>query len=324
MSKSLRFNFLSFLLTMAVVSQTAFGQSDNYDPDQMREEVNRGTVMIQGAKQDSAFTRLANDIATVVDSSEIRVLPLLGKGSFQNIQDLMFLAGVDAAFTQADTLDFYKSIGVLPHIERDLRYIMRTSNEEFHLLARSTISSIQDLEGKKVNFGRPGTGTFTTASVLFDRLGVSVEATTHPHKTALALLQRGELDAMAKVDGKPVGVISEASLDDGLQLLDIPLAGLEDVYEDAQLTHADYPSLFAEGDSVNTVAVASLLAVYNFPPGHARGKKVDRFIRALFDKIDELQNVDAGGDAKWAEIDVSDEVPGWTRHSTAAELLTTQ
>ena len=278
------------MLVFATFSVPALAQQGNYDPNELRELVNRGTVMIQGAKQDSAFTRLANDIATVLDSDSIRVLPLLGKGSFQNVMDLMFLAGVDAAFTQADTLDFYKTIGVLPHLDRDLRYIMRTSDEEFHLLAKTQIASIYDLEGKKVNFGRSGTGTFTTASVVFDRLGISVEATSFPHKKALALLRSGEIDAMAKVDGKPVGIISEANLDDGLQLLEVPTEQLADIYDRAELNFNDYPSLFAAGDSTSTISVASLLAVYNFDPKNPRAKKVDGFIRALFENIDDLRS----------------------------------
>jgi hypothetical protein len=117
MLKSLQYGVAGcFLLAATVFSgDRAVGQQADYDPASLREAVNRGTVMIQGAKRDSAFTRLANDIATVLDSDDIRILPLLGKGSFQNIMDLMFLSGVDAAFTQADTLSFYKTIGVLPH-----------------------------------------------------------------------------------------------------------------------------------------------------------------------------------------------------------------
>lgn len=309
------------LMVLVTFAQSASGQVGDYDPDEMRDIVNRGTVMIQGAKQDSAFTRLANDIATIVDSEDIRVLPLLGKGSFQNVQDLMFLSGVDASFTQSDTLDLYEQLKILPNLNRDLRYIMRTSDEEFHLLADSKIKSIEDLEGKKVNFGRNGTGTFTTSSVLFDRLGISVEATTYPHKQALALLKQGEIDAMAKVDGKPVGVISEANLDDGLRLLEVPIEQLSETYVPAKLTADDYPSLFAPGDEVNTIAVASLLAVYNFPADNPRAAKVDNFIRALFANFEDLKSEETGGDAKWKEIDLSAEVPGWTRHPTAEGLL---
>lgn len=313
-----------FLVAALGFSGYAVGQESGYDPNSMREIVNRGTVMIQGAKRDSAFTRLANDIATVVDSDDIRVLPLLGKGSFQNIMDLMFLAGVDASFTQADTLGFYTSLGVLPHLERDLRYIMRTADEEYHLLARADIKSIHDLAGKKVNFGREATGTFITSSLVFDRLDLAVEATVYPHKKALALLKAGEIDAMAKVDGKPVGIISEASLDDGVHLLDVPYQSLADTYDEAELLTSDYPALIATGDKVETVSVPSLLAVYNFPDDHPRAKKVDRFVRALVEKFDDLRAPETGGDSKWAEIDLSDTVPGWTRHTTMETLLGTQ
>lgn len=325
MYKSWRCDVMSFLgLALIAFSSPAAGQSIEYDPEKLREVVNRGTVMIQGAKQDSAFTRLANDIATVVDSDEIRVLPLLGRGSFDNVKDLMFLRGVDATFTQADTLDFYKSIGVLPNLDRDLRYIMRTSDEEFHLLAKSEINSIYDLEGKKVNFGRSGTGTFTTSSVVFDKLGINVDATLYSHKRALALLRAGEIDAMAKVDGKPVGIVAEASIDEGLRLLNVPGEELVGVYDSAELTADDYPSLIAQGDKVTSVSVASLLAVYNFDPQNPRAEKVDNFIRALFERFGDLQNPESGGDKKWSEIDLADEVPGWTRHATASALVASQ
>ncbi|MGI9416826.1 MAG: TAXI family TRAP transporter solute-binding subunit [Geminicoccaceae bacterium] len=300
------------------------GQQADYDPDEMRETVNRGTVMIQGAKQDSAFTRLANDMATVVDSDDIRVLPLLGKGSFQNIMDLMFLSGVDATFTRADTLEFYKSIDVLPHLDRDLRYIMRTSNEEYHLLAKTGIGSIHDLAGKRVNFGEESTGTFITSSLIFDRLGLSVEATTYSHKQALALLKAGDIDAMAKVDGKPVGIIGQASIDDGLQLLEIPAEKLLDTYDEAELLPTDYPRLISNVDKISTIAVPSLLAVYNFEEHHPRAQKIDNFIGALFENFDDLQSAATGGDSKWADIDLDDTVPGWTRHPTVDKLLDKQ
>jgi len=313
------------LMAVTAFTHPAATQDISFEPAKLREQVNRGTVIIQGAKQDSAFTRLANDIATVIDSDgdldDIRVLPMLGRGSFQNIMDLMYLSGVDASFTQSDTLELYEQLKILPNLDRDLRYIMRTSDEEFHLLAKNDIQSIQELEGKKVNFGRSGTGTFTTASVVFDRLGISVEATTYPHKKALALLKQGEIDAMAKVDGKPVGVIAEANLDDGVRLVQVPIDALDDTYVPAKLTAEDYPTLFAEGDEIETVAVASLLAVYNFSADNPRADKVDKFIRALFANFDDLKNEETGGDAKWQEIDLEAEVPGWRRHPTAEALL---
>lgn len=324
MLKLLRGAMPLFVMTAISVGGSAFGQQANYNPNEMRDTVNRGTVMIQGAKQDSAFTRLANDIATMVDSNDIRVLPLLGKGSFQNVMDLMFLSGVDASFTQADTLEFYKSIGVLPFLDRDLRYIMRTSNEEYHLLARTNIESIQDLAGKKVNFGRESTGTFITSSIIFDKLGLSVDVTTYPHKQALSLLKSGEIDAMAKVDGKPVGIIGEASIDDGLRLLEIPSEGLLGTYDQAELLPSDYPKLISDVDKVETIAVPSLLAVYNFDDDHPRSKKVDRFIQELVENFDALRSPETGGDSKWAEIDLNNEVPGWTRHPTVDRLLGTQ
>lgn len=298
------------------------------DISNLRQQINSGTVGVLAARSDSAFTRLADDLGIALDKAaneeQLRVLTILGRGSLKNIEDLLLLRGIDIAFTQSDVLAFYKRINAFPNIENVVQYITKVHDEEFHLLSRSETTSVEQLEGKKVNFGREGTGTFLSSSVVFDELGINVEATTYPHKKALELLKAGEIDAMAKVDGKPVGVVAAASLDDGIHLVSIPIEPLSDNYVQAELTHEDYPTLLARDDKVKTVAVSSLMAVYNWTATNERSEKVDRFIRSLFANLDELRSENGGYDPKWREVDFASDVPGWTRHRLAADLLATQ
>ena len=191
---------------------------------------------------------------------------------------MLFLKGVDIALTQSDVLEFFEELQIYPNIKGQVSFITKFNEQEFHLLTRVGITDIRELEGKKVNFGRNGTGTFTTSSVVFDQLGISVQAETYPHKKALELLKAGEIDAMAQVDGKPVDVIASASLDNGLQLIPLPVEELADVYEAATISSKDYPTLFPAGDQINTVSVSSVMAAYNWPSGHPRRANVDRFI----------------------------------------------
>ncbi len=293
--------------------------------EQYREQVNRGTVGLIAGGADSAFTDLAGDLAVALeDETDTRVLTILGRGSFKNIEDLLLLRGVDIALTQSDVLEFYEDLKIYPGIKSHVRYITKFNDEEFHLLTRVEYKDIRELEGKRVNFGRSGTGTFTTSSVVFDKLGITVQAQTYPHKKALELLKAGEIDAMAKVDGKPVDVIANASLDKGLHLIPLPVHELSDIYETATIGYEDYPSLFPPEDRINTVSVSSVMAVYNWGNEHPRRAKVDRFISQFAKVLPDLQNPANGYHEKWQDISFSNDVVGWERHPAAGAAISGQ
>src|ERR1700751_1959997 len=68
---------------------------------------NRGVVQLETGRAAGTSVRLAEDLANLIDDgSTRRVLPVIGKGSLQNITDLKLLRGVDAAIVQADVLDY--------------------------------------------------------------------------------------------------------------------------------------------------------------------------------------------------------------------------
>ncbi len=307
-----------------VIMLLASGQGHAQSLVELRNQVNAGTVGIIAGRADSAFTRLADDLGVALDDgNNLRVLTVLGSGSLKNIEDLITLKGVDVAITQSDTLAFYEKINVIPGIKNYVRYITKIHNEEFHLLTSANIKNIRELQGKKVNFGRSGTGTFMTSSVVFDALDITVEVTDYPHRKAYELLKAGEIDAMAKVDGKPVEVISDASIDDGVHLIPVPAAELSELYESSSLKYEDYPTLFATRDDfVETVSVSSVMASYNWPSDHPRRAKLDRFTAKMFKNIAELKDPSNGYDPKWAGVELDGEVVGWERDPGMEKILT--
>jgi hypothetical protein len=62
-----------------------------------------------------------------------------------------------------------------------------------------------------------------------------------------------------------------------------------------------------------------LLAVFNWPKGSDRYRKVARFIEAFFTKFEQLHNPPY--QPKWKEINLAGKVPGWTRYAVAEEAL---
>jgi hypothetical protein len=100
----------------------------------------------------------------------------------------------------------------------------------------------------------------------------------------------------------------------------IPFTGnLADYYTIGEYTNADYPNLVPPGQTVDTLAVPTVLAVYNWPKGSERYRKVERFVTRLFENWDKLRNPPYH--PKWRDINLAATVPGWTRWSVAEELL---
>jgi TRAP-type uncharacterized transport system substrate-binding protein len=125
---------------------------------------------------EGTFLRIGAEIArNLNEKDELRVLPIVTPGAVDNIRDLLFLKGVDIALTNADVLEHFKSVEKIPNIEKRVHYISEMYIGHIHLLVRSEINSIQDLEGKKVSFHSPGSGAAVSAPVIFRRLGVNVD-----------------------------------------------------------------------------------------------------------------------------------------------------
>jgi len=85
----------------------------------------------------------------------------------------------------------------------------------------------------------------------------------------------------------------------------------------AELTHADYPNLVPEGEKVDSIAVPSVLAVFNWQKKSDRYRRVARFVQLLFAKFDRLQHPPF--QPRWKDVNLAATVPGWTRFSVAQE-----
>ena len=64
----------------------------------------------------------------------------------------------------------------------------------------------------------------------------------------------------------------------------------EDYYVPTFLNAEDYPALIAIGEAVPTIAVQTVLAVYNWPVNSDRYRRIARFIEAFFAKFERLEN----------------------------------
>ena len=292
--------------------------------DILREQVNQGTVGIISGGVNGTYVRIASDLASVLDKGNaLRILPIIGKGSVQNITDILYLRGIDIGIVQSDVLTFITRQGTHPTIEQRIRYITKLYNEEFHLLAGEDIKTIQDLAGRKVNFGIAGSGTYMTASTVFNSAEVNVEPVSYDQALALEKLKSGEIAGMVYVAGKPTGLFRNLESVDGIHFVDVPpTPKLLETYLPSLFTHEDYPLLVAEGEQIETVAVGAVMAVYNWDPQTDRYRKVENFVKAFFDNFDEFLKTPRH--QKWQEVNLAAVVPGWIRFKPAEQWLDTR
>lgn len=290
--------------------------------DALRDKTNAGTVGLISGGVEGTYVRIAADLAAVLDGPELRVLPVIGKGSVQNTMDILYLRGIDIGIVQSDVLAFLKRDRSVPGVDKSVQYIAKLYNEELHLLGGKDAQRLEDLRGKKVNVDTKGSGTYMTATLVFEKLGIAIEPTHFDQALALEKVKSGEIAALIYVAGRPTRLFRDSKAEDGLHFIPIPASeSLQEIYLPSTLTAADYPGLIAEGQSVDTLAVGAVMAVYGWAPNSDRYQRVARFVDAFFSRFPEF--LKAPRHAKWKEVNLAARLPGWTRFPAAENWLKT-
>jgi uncharacterized protein len=307
--------------TFAAAQEVVTPQPGTQAHSKQVEQVNGGTVGIITGSITGTYSRIATDLSAVLDKgNELRILPIIGKGSVQNITDILYLRGVDVGIVQSDVLRYVSENGTYPDIGSRIGYITKLYNEEIHVLARAQVKSLEDLRGKKVNFANEGSGTYMTASVVFGKLGIEVEITTFDYELALEKLKKGEIDALFYVAGKPAPIFTAIKAEEGLHLLSVELTpALAETYLPGEFSATDYPGLIQPNAGVQTISVGAVMAVFNWRKGNGRYLKLKRFVEAFFGQFDEF--LKAPRHPKWQEVNLAAEVPGWRRFEPARAWL---
>jgi TRAP-type uncharacterized transport system substrate-binding protein len=278
-------------------------------------KVNSWTLGLAAGLPEGAPLRFATELARVVDDgTELRVLPIVTRGIFENLYDLLYLRGVDAAIIYSDVLEHFKNDPKIANIERRVGYLTHLFPSELHVFVRPEIKSLEDLAGKPVNFNTHGTAAAYSGPLIFDRLGIKIDARFDRHPSALGDMAKSDkYAAVVFVSTKPLDPFVKRKWPDGFKFLPVPLTEkLEEYYLPAELAASDYPGLIPEGQTIATIAVPAVLAVYNWPERTERNKRVVRLIDYIFERLPRLQT-EAGFHPRWKDLNLAATVPGWQR-----------
>jgi TRAP-type uncharacterized transport system substrate-binding protein len=289
--------------------------------DDLRNRKNMWTVGVAGGLMSGTNMTFADEMAQVLDDGDnLRVIPMVTYGAASNLEDLLYLRGVDVAVTQSDVFEYFKTQRKIANLDGRINYILRLPISEMHLIAGKDVKSIEDLRGKKVNFGPAGSASSLTGTIVFQRFGVKVESTLYDNPVAMQKLKSGEIAALIRVIGKPVDVLAKIPASAGLHLVPLSYSkNFADFYTLGEFTSQDYPGLVPDGQTIDTIAVPSVLAVYNWPKNTDRYRRVARFVEALYTKWEKFQ--EPPRHPKWRDVNLAATVPGWTRSSVADDML---
>jgi uncharacterized protein len=309
---------LTILASSAAAQQQTGAKLAGTLPD--RDSLNSVTVTVITAPVGGPMSVMGSDMANVLDDGEkLRVLPILGKGSLQNLIDIMRLRNVDMGFVASDALELVKTEYNIPDINRSVHYIAKLFHNTVHVLARREIRTLRDLAGKRI-FAERNLG-YASVRIIFRRLGIEAEIDSKTDADGgLQKLLNGEADAWIVSTGKGAPVIKSIRSDGKFHLVSIPYErSLHDVYVPNSFSSDEYPNLVPPGATVDTVSASTVLMVYNWPVDSDRYRRVARFVDSLFGKLDQLQQPPRH--PNWRDTALSASIPGLQRFKAAQDWL---
>ena len=293
-----------------------------YNSVQLRDDLNKNTSAIITGTPSGTYLQIAYDMSAVLDDgNNLRILPVLGKGSVQNVKDILHLRGIDMGIVQSDVMGYFRQTGELGRdISQRLVYITKLYNEEVHIVAGKGINTVADLAGKQVNFAEQGSGTQFSARQIFKLLKLDVREVNMGQTDGLLKVKQGEIAATIFVAGRPAAAVKALAKDPDYKLLPVPFTSdLENDYLPAKFTAEDYPNLIEGNQPVETIAVGAVLAVFNWPDGTDRQRRVTAIVDKFFTKFADFQK--APRHPKWKEVNLAARLPGWNRLPAATAWL---
>jgi TRAP transporter TAXI family solute receptor len=262
------------------------------------------------------YIQIGRDIGREMERCGLTLNVRESAGSLENFLGVRTRPHTQFGIVQSDVLEYLKTYASEdPSIARaihNVRIAFPLYNEEVHVLARRDIADLQGLNGKRVAIGAEESGTFLTASLVLDLVGVSPaeRVTTNP-VDALPALLAGEIDALFYVAGAPTQVFQSEEIDpERFHLLPIRDETLKAVYVPSQIPGGTYPF---QPEPVDLIAVKAVLMTYEYNPRlnayHREScKAVSDLSHIIITRFQELQQ---SGHPKWQNVDLNDLPPGW-------------
>ena len=265
---------------------------------------------------DNRSGRAISELAALLAAKgRLRVLQVAGRGGAENVRDLVYQRGIDLAVMNSDVLAYLDLVRQYTDARRRVRYVTHLFDQKVYLLAKANVSKIEDLRGRRVAVFGTNAGGHATATAIFGLQKIEVRLKSLPPNTVLESAALANVDAILLLGGEVSRLGADSAAANGFRPLQVPLVpALQAAYSAATIEHDEFSGL-SKAERIETVALSTVLAVFDWTPEHARYLEMDRFVGALFLGLAELRR--DSPDSIWHQSNVTARVPGWTRHPLA-------
>lgn len=204
-----------------------------------------------------------------------------GKAEIAFVQtDIAYYATAGEFMFEGDAIDSIAAIGAL-----------YPETIQLVTTAKAGITSYEDLKGKKVSVGAPGSGTFANAEQLLEIHGMTMEdikAQNLDFAESQESLQSGQIDAAFITSGTPTGAVEALSA-----TTDVVIVPVEDAKADELIEKYPYYAketipvdTYKSTVEVPTVSVLAMLAVSKDLPEDL----VYDITKAIYENTDKIQH----------------------------------
>ena len=273
--------------------------------------------IVTGSKK-GTYYQFGLNMAELVKKQGVRLRVDDSQGSVQNVFSVYKSPDTQLGIVQSDVLAFVAKIQtdpVLQRIANKTKMVFPFYNEEVHLLANADVKDFDDLSGKIVAIGEEGSGIYLTSRLLFEASGVKPRDTLAVGPVdALALLKKGDIDALFYVAGIPVKLFTEdVTADDRLALVPITNKNILEFYPAVQIPANTYKW---QNQVVSTVAVKAVLISYDFRGSNC--ENVGKVAKLVYDNLNWLK---ANGHPKWKTVDLNAPLKGWEQYDCVTKVV---
>ncbi|MGX5217307.1 MULTISPECIES: TAXI family TRAP transporter solute-binding subunit [Pseudomonas] len=195
----------------------------------------------------------------------------------------------------------FKALKGLPPFEAegamdDIRAVFSLQSEVFTILARrdANIKTVDDLKGKRVNIGNPGSGQRDTLEEImrvkgWDKSAFSLAAELKPAEQASALGDNN-IDAMTYFVGHPNGAIQEATTTTDAVLVPVSGPDIDKLLaEKTYYTKAEIPGGMYKGSDAPTQSIGGKAVLST--TAKADPEVVYQLVKSVFDNIDRFKRL---------------------------------
>lgn len=166
-----------------------------------------------------AFAPLSNYINS--KSKVIRIIPTISSGSTENASNLVNRTSQLGCLYPEDAMEAYAR-------DNNIRYVgpaIKTMPIHFVVLKSSKIMKVEDIKGRPISYGAPGTGSRRWMDAFMGHIGMADKVSEIPMGTEEQpnAMKDGDIEMLATAAFPPVARLEEIALTDPIRILDLSM-----------------------------------------------------------------------------------------------------